>query len=276
MENEMMVYNAKPLTAVEIKAQVQIIQQVMKAVMEKDIHYGIIPGTPKPTLYKPGSEKILATFHIGVDPEEQDLSTSDEIRYRVKAKAFSQVSGLPLGSGIGECSSNEEKYKWRKPVCNEEFDETPEDRKRIVWKKYQGTIQQQKQIRTNPADVANTILKMAKKRAQIDMTLTVTAASDIFDQDLEDLPEGLIQGNGEQKPPLKEPQKKAPEQGSDKISEAQRKRFYAIAKKAGKEDQDIKDYLFASYGIEHTADITRDIYEELCAWAEGRVPGAEG
>jgi hypothetical protein len=32
---------------------------------------------------------------------------------------------------------------------------------------------------------------MAKKRAQIDLTLTATAASDIFTQDLEDIPEEL-------------------------------------------------------------------------------------
>jgi hypothetical protein len=47
------------------------------------------------------------------------------------------------------------------------------------------------EVRVDPADVANTVLKMAKKRAQIDMTLTATAASDIFTQDLEDLPEDL-------------------------------------------------------------------------------------
>jgi hypothetical protein len=44
------------------------------------------------------------------------------------------------------------------------------------------------QIRTEPADLANTILKMAKKRALIDAVLTATAASDIFTQDIEDLP----------------------------------------------------------------------------------------
>src|SRR5690606_20296729 len=48
-----------------------------------------------------------------------------------------------------------------------------------------------KQVRTDPADVANTVLKMAKKRAQIDMTLTALAASDIFTQDIEDLPEEM-------------------------------------------------------------------------------------
>jgi len=205
--NELQVYE-KPLTATEIKAQVQVIQQVMAAVMVKDVHYGVIPGTPKPTLYKPGSEKILATFRITAYPKEvEDLSTHDEIRYRVKVHGISAY-GLLLGVGIGECSSSEEKYRWRRPVCDEEWNEYPEDQRREVWKRIQGKPTKLKQVRTHPSDVANTILKMAKKRAQIDMTLTATAASDVFDQDLEDLPEGLAGEATNGKPPLQEPKKK--------------------------------------------------------------------
>ncbi len=269
----------KPLTAEEIKAQVQVIQKVMAAVMEKDVHYGVIPGTKKPTLYKPGSEKILATFHIAAYPKEiEDLSTQDEIRYRVKVHGFLSDGEL-VGVGIGECSSEEEKYKWRKPVCDEEFNETPDDRKRIVWKKGDSGPYQQKQVRMKPADVANTVLKMAKKRAQIDMTLTATAASDVFDQDLEDLPEGMDKGTPG-KPPIQEPQKKTngstPPPAEGMISEAQRKRFYAIAKQAGKSDDEIKAYL-KSIGIEHTKDIPKAKYDDSCKWAEfgEQEPGAE-
>ena len=214
MENEVVQY-VKPLTAVQVKANVQLIQQVMADVMIKDVHYGTIPGTQKPTLYKAGSEKILATFRIAAYPKEiEDLSTDDEIRYRVKVHGVAMENDQVLfGVGIGECSSSEEKYKWRKPVCDEEYNETPEDRRRLKWFKGYGDKPpyQQKQIRTNPSDVANTVLKMAKKRGQIDMTLTATGASDVFDQDLEDLPEGLVGEVAEKKPPVKAPQKKATE-----------------------------------------------------------------
>ena len=99
-------------------------------------------------------------------------------------------SGVFVGAGIGECSSNEEKYKWRKVVCDQEFEETPLDRRREKWCKGWGNKgpYKQKQVRTEPADLANTILKMAKKRGLIDAVLTATAASDCFTQDLEDLP----------------------------------------------------------------------------------------
>jgi hypothetical protein len=189
-------YRSKPpMTAAEVKSQVRVIQEILDAVMIKDVHYGTIPGTQKPTLYKPGSEKILATFHIAADPRViDDLSTDDEIRYRVKVYGVSYDGCDIFGVGIGECSSDEEKYKWRRPVCDEEFDETPEDRKRQVWKRGKEKNYQQKQVRTNPSDVANTILKMAKKRGQIDMTLTTTAASDVFEQDLEDIPEEIREG----------------------------------------------------------------------------------
>lgn len=179
------------LTAKEVKAQVNLIQEVMQAVMKKDVHYGIVPGCKQPSLYKAGAEKILTTFRLSVEPVVEDLSNHDEIKYRVTARGVHQGTGIFVGAGIGECSSNEDKYKWRGAISDAEWNATPEDRKRIKyckptdWNK-EGQI---RQIRTNPADLANTVLKMAKKRAQVDLTLTATAASDCFTQDLEDIPD---------------------------------------------------------------------------------------
>ena len=60
-----LIANGWPATA--IKAQVQLIQQVMKEVMQKDEHYGVIPGTLKPSLLKSGAEKLCLTFRL--DPQ---------------------------------------------------------------------------------------------------------------------------------------------------------------------------------------------------------------
>lgn len=187
MGNEMVVEGERqyPLTAMAVVARVRLIQEVMANVMKKDVHYGTIPGTPKPTLYKPGAEQLLVTFRIApAEPKVEDLSTADSIRYRVTRSGIS--NGVPVAAGVGEASSDEEKYKWRRPVCEAEFEATPEDRRRLKFKRDGSS---DKQIRTNPADVANTILKMADKRAFVAMTLLATAASDCFNQDLEDLPE---------------------------------------------------------------------------------------
>src|SRR5512146_2784687 len=123
------------LTAAEIRAEVDLIQEVLKAVMTKDVHSGIIPGTPKPTLYKPGAETILATFKLDPEPLVEDLSSADEQRIRVRIRLTNQITTKEVGWGVGEASSMETKYKWIKPVCEEEFNETPEDRRRKKWKR---------------------------------------------------------------------------------------------------------------------------------------------
>lgn len=184
--NEIVQYQ-EPLTAVAIRTQVNLVQEVMRAVMKDGTHYGVIPGTPKPSLWKPGAEVLAATFRIAVSYKIEDLSTPDVARYRVAALGTHQTSGIVMGEGMGECSSGEEKYKWRKAVNANEFNAAPEDRRRTKF----GKSYDVNQVRTEPADLANTILKMACKRAQVAMILNVTAASDCFTQDIEDLPEEL-------------------------------------------------------------------------------------
>lgn len=198
MEQALEVVNEKTgevieaLTAAQIRAQVNRIQEVMKSVMQDGQHFGKIPGCgDKPTLLKPGAEKLMMTFRLVADPLVTDLSTMDEARYRVAVRILT-ANGAYLGAGIGEASSNEEKYRWRKAVCDEEWNDTPEDRRREKWFRGKEKPYKVKQIRTVPADVANTVLKMAKKRGLIDGILTVTGASDIFTQDIEDLPEEML------------------------------------------------------------------------------------
>lgn len=220
MSEEIVKYEAsdypdgRPLTAVQIRAQVNLIQEVMSAVMKDGHHYGKIPGAgEKPTLLKPGAEKLIFTFRYTADPQVEDLSTDDAIRYRVLCR-ITDRTGHYLGAGVGECSSDEEKYKWRAAVCDEEWNETPEDRRREKWRKGREKAYKVKQVRTESADIANTILKMAKKRSLVDGALTFTAASDIFTQDIEDLPPELREtaaedsGNGKQ--PLQKPKAKDP------------------------------------------------------------------
>ena len=208
--SDVVTYQA-PQTAAALRDQVNRIQEVMKAVMQgpsKDhpegVHYGKIPGTPKPTLYKPGAEVLCATFHIAPSYKIEDLSTAEYARYRITCIGTHQGTGVVLGEGLGACSSGEEKYKWRR-AYDKEWNATPEDRRRIKY----GKDYETKQVRTEPADLDNTILKMAAKRAQVAMTLNVTAASDIFTQDIEDLPEELRHAEDAPPPEVKRPQAKS-------------------------------------------------------------------
>lgn len=65
------------------------------------------------------------------------------------------------------------------------------------------------------------------------------------------------QGNGG----VAQPQRKSA--GGPVISEAQSKRFYAIAKGSGKSDDEIKAFV-KQCGFESSKDITRDKYDQMC------------
>jgi hypothetical protein len=284
------------LTGKQMKAQVNAIQDVMKSVMKDGTHYGTIPGCgDKKALLKPGAEKIMLTFQMSNENVVEDLSTDDEKRYRVSVKLYFP-SGRASGSGVGECSSEEEKYKWRAAIGDQEYNETAEDRRRLKWKKGfapKYIPYQAKQVRMNPADIANTVLKMAKKRALVDAVLTGTAASDIFVQDLEEMPqeiaESLIADESirpeSTKPEVKQPEKteaasiddqqnEDPENQAgeqvDKtlITEKQSKRLYAIASSAGYDHDYVIRFVKKNFEIDSTLKLKKDDYETVCTWFE--------
>ncbi len=232
--NEVQVYEGvpPPMDLSAVKAQVNLIQNIMREVMHLNEHYGVIPGTSgKPSLLKPGAEKIIMTFRLVPDPDVEVIDLPNEHReYRVKVR-LSAPNGMFLGAGVGSCTTMEGKYRFRtgpseltnKPVPKEYWDirkENPGKAQSLIGgkgyvpkKDDSGTwaiaIQGEKVEHDNPADFYNTALKMAKKRALVDACLTVTAASDIFSQDLDDDDIAAVTGkNGDPKPPIQQPQAK--------------------------------------------------------------------
>jgi len=275
----------KRLSIANVESRRKAINDLMMKAMRDGIDFGKIPGTPKPTLYKPGAEKICSMFQIAPRIVIVDMSTPDTLRYQVRVELYANGGTIFLGEGIGTASSAETKYQWRAAVCREEFDATPEDRRRIAYKKTRDNAEgfyTIAQVRTECEDADNTIVKMAKKRALIDAVLTVTAASDIFAQDIEDFATDDELNNSDQPPRQQQPTQTQPRQQTQQrsaapqtqqpakgrtISDAQGKRFYAIASKSGKTSDDVKRYLFATYGIEHSRDLLMNDYDNACAWA---------
>lgn len=261
-----------------IKSNVQAVQRLKAEVMVQDVHYGIIPGCKKPSLYQPGAETLLQLFQCGEgEPDVEELEHSlERIAYRVRVPIVHLATGTIVGHGMGEASTDEEKYRWRKVVCTEEFDETPEPQRRKAWKKKkEGGVYSAQQVRTVPADLANTILQMAEKRALVNATKTVTAVSDMFAQGLEDMPPGMADTG---RPPPKMPQatQPTPTGNPGMISEPQRKRLFAICQSANVSQPNLKTYMENIHSISSTSDIPKGkIYEEICAWAEagGKVAG---
>lgn len=200
---------AYDLSVADIKAQVQKIQQVMTAVMKEGEHYGKIPGTNKPTLLKPGAEKLGITFRLEPDyillPES--IIKPDYLNYRIKCVLTHIHTGQRYASGMGSCNTREKKYRYRwlttgvavpgkywaekhnrDPKILIEAMEGPEGGPYKAQKTDAGQWEIHFQVENDdPGDLDNTILKMACKRAHVAAMLNATAASDIFTQDLEDM-----------------------------------------------------------------------------------------
>lgn len=183
MSNDTALAVAPGMTVPAMQQEFAALHALKSALMRRGTDYGTIPGCgDKPTLFKPGAEKVLKRFMVHVtDLDVEDLSTDDCIRYRVRCTGTTP-DGIVRGVGIGECSTDEDKYRWKK-ANKREYEDTQDTRRRV--KHYANRSQEQ--VRTNPADLANTVLKMAKKRAMVDLALTATAASEFFTQDLESL-----------------------------------------------------------------------------------------
>jgi predicted RNA-binding Zn-ribbon protein involved in translation (DUF1610 family) len=217
------------LTIEQIVQQAQKIQQAIKLVMKEGEHFGVIPGTgqrdgkpPKPTLLKPGAEKLCLLFRLDPQYDIVDkVETSHLIRLMIRCTVYHIPTGLRVASGLGSCNSSEEKYlraaPKKCPKCGKESIIRGKEEFGggfLCWKKKDGcgakfddvdvAITGQDTGIKDPADLHNTILKMACKRALIAAVLNATAASDFFTQDLEDLTEKAAEYIPPKKDDLKE------------------------------------------------------------------------
>jgi hypothetical protein len=179
--------------------------------------YGVIPGTNKPTLLKPGAEKICQAY--GLVPSFQkewqygDGITSPHLRLEMTCYLHKGSKEGPIvGEGVGAANSWEKKHRYRGaqrscPSCGCEGtirrssypDKQTGDKGWYCHGKAGGcganfesadpsiTEQQGGQVENpDPFEVHNTLLKMAAKRAQVDAVLRTTATSGLFTQDVED------------------------------------------------------------------------------------------
>jgi hypothetical protein len=182
-----------------IQQNIVRVQQAKQEVMREGLHFGTIPGTPKPSLYKPGAELINLMFGVTCDPEpssKEEHEGIDESGLRFYAVTIRMVlktsAGRFFGASYGYASSLEEKYKWRKATGKKEFDATPEARRRVKFGRGKNNTEYEVlQVRTEVEDIKNTILQMAMKRAEVSGTKRSHALSDMFGQDLEDMPEEI-------------------------------------------------------------------------------------
>lgn len=209
-----------------IKHQLAKVVKLMDDVLQRgddgNGDYGIIPGTKKPTLFKPGAEKLCMMFRLAPRYKIEREYDGNHLTVTSICELYHIPTDALMGSGIGLCSSKESKYAYRQqnkvcPKCNKEavFKSKPPKGGWYCWSKKGGcgaqfgegdkSIEGQASGRIGNEDIAdqhNTVVKMACKRAYLDATLKATAASSIFTQDQDDSDElRELRTVNEQEPP---------------------------------------------------------------------------
>ncbi|MDD9147850.1 hypothetical protein OYT88_04710 [Sporolactobacillus sp. CQH2019] len=162
------------------------LQAVIHSTLKSGHDFDVIPGTGKPTLLKPGAEKVLMLFGLTSQYElVEKIEDYDKGLFAYTFKCSLLKNGWKITEGVGSCNSKEDKYRWR--LVKEE--DIPDGVDKSTLQKRTNKYGQTKYRIENDdtCSIANTILKMAKKRAQIDATLTVASLSEIFTQDVEDM-----------------------------------------------------------------------------------------
>lgn len=214
----------RPQSIAEARQRFEIVHQFVRDVMHPGADFGVIPGAnSKPTLLKPGAEKLCTLFALRVeDPElverledwTGEAHGGEPFFYYLVRQRLTR-NGEIIASQLGSCNSRESKYRYRNsdrvcPECGKPAIKKskfpPRDNPGAAPGWYchakaggcganfdadEPSITTQvtgKVANPDVADQVNTILKMAQKRALVAAALVATNASELFTQDLEDMP----------------------------------------------------------------------------------------
>lgn len=178
----------------ELEAQAQKLGQFYRNLMQEGTDYGVIPGTQKPTLLKPGAE--LLRLWAGLSPEfEVDASACDVRQgfffYQVRC-TLRNFEGQVVGQASASCNNHESRYRYRWVDERDVPAGVAKDQllsRQFENRKTGGHFYKYRIETDQPHDQANTILKIAEKRSFVGAILNATGASRIFTQDMEDVAE---------------------------------------------------------------------------------------
>lgn len=221
MENQIVVYNTPKTEIKAYRNDYNVTIGNTNFTLKRNVDFGMIlkkDGTPlssKPTLFKGGAHRILTAFGLTYLNEITDSYKSHDkgyFYYEVKTTAY--YNGQAVRSGYGCANTNESANG-----------------------------------NANGYNTANSMLKKAEKRSEVDLAIKLADASNWFTADLEDT----------------ENEKRANEllKDSDAITPKQVKRIYAIASANEITIEKAKE-LLTSWGFASTKDITQKDYDMVC------------
>ena len=142
------------LTVDQAKEQDAEMTKFVEEALVSGVDYGVVPKTSKPSLLKPGAEKLMR--FMGLIPRTVITNRTEDYQdgfFSYECKVYLlDGRGTVRAEGIASCNTREPKY-----------------------------------IKSSGFASMNTCLKMSKKRALIDAVLNVAAISSHFTQDVEDM-----------------------------------------------------------------------------------------
>lgn len=205
-------YLAPVADIAEAVSRYDAVKKFVKEILVEGTDYGKIPGADKPSLLKPGAEKMTSFFGLSprfVLEEKTEDWTGEEhggepfFYYRYKCQLYK--GDYIVAEGEGSCNSWEKKYRYRQgvklcPECGQPTIFKSKNKPEFYcWAKKGGcgatfklndkriTEQESGQVKNpDPAEQVNTIQKMAQKRSLVAPVLLATNTSEMFTQDVED------------------------------------------------------------------------------------------
>lgn len=226
MDN-LMVAEAKPASLTAKGKNYKLNVNGVETLLRRDVDFGVIPNTTRPSLFKSGAEKIamgygLLQHYDVVSCVENWDGDSPFFMYTVRCDLCKIVEGKEYIFSTAYGSANtKEKRNGRNDAFNS----------------------------------ANSTLKMAQKRALTSATIAVSGLSSAFTMDIEDM------GFNKQVENLQVDNTDP----NTTITQAQRKRLFAIAKTYSMGTVELKGWLKDKFGIESTNEITQKMYDEIVA-----------
>ena len=248
--------------------------------MERDRHYGKVPGIEKDILFKAGAEDLC--IYYGLSPVAEIISEVEDwanqfLQYKVRVTLLSYRTGKVRGTGIGACNSRESKYGYRWLYSSEVPDDVPKAsmKTKQIRTKDGRDVKLYRWLNDDVASLQNTILKMAKKRALVDAVLTTTGASVMFTQDMEDFMEDFHEKSEPQAVPAKPtkapvvfttPANRQQTSGEEKVAEAASNEINSQS--AGGWGLRIREIATPNQASELLADAAKERKENLLSSAE--------
>jgi hypothetical protein len=145
----------------DLKEQRANLVSFIRSQLRKGVDFDRIPGTSKPTLLKPGSEKLANLFKLGSRIVAKERQLDLDKNFAMFTYTI-EIFHIPTDKVISQCegSANSKEKRFANKA---------------------------------PGDILNTLQKMAQKRAYVGAVIIAVGASDFFTHDVEDMDPSVLQ-----------------------------------------------------------------------------------